>query len=272
MTRPFRFRVDRPPVVVLLDANVLYSKVLSDYFVHAQFQRLVAVKWSSEILDEMIRNKKAKAEKRFLDPRDREPRLAAADALRDYIERQYPNTLVEPEAEHFDRFEHLSMPDPDDRHVLAAAVAADADFLCTDNTADFPDQVMDHLGIQRVTPDYLLVSLANDQPLDMVRAHQRAVAWTPGTTHRTTLDALRRAQAPLTASRMERLLASLGDLDSRDDLAQVYASAVAERDRAEAGSLPPSNKRPGLGEQAARPPIGLGDRHRSDRQRGIGAQ
>jgi len=36
----------------------------------------------------------------------------------------------------------LWLPDADDRHVLAAAVALEADVLCTDNLKDFPTDTM----------------------------------------------------------------------------------------------------------------------------------
>lgn len=271
MEQTSRGNPDGPPLIALLDANVLYSKVLSDYFVHAQFGRLIAVKWSSAILEEMIRNKKDKASKQFSDPEELRPRLDAAEGLRNYIRREYPRAIVEPGPEHFVPFAHLSVPDPDDRHVVAAAVAARANYLCTNNTPDFPDPVMDHLGIQRVTPDQLLHGLAADKPVEMLRAHQRTIAWTPGATHRKTLDTLRRAQAPNTADRIEKLLTGLGDLDSRDDLAEVYASALAERDRARSGLLPPSTKRPDPREMGARPTTGFWDRQRLNQQRGIGA-
>lgn len=223
------------PPVVLLDANVLYSKVLSDYLVHAQYRGLVRLRWSSRILDEVIRNMKAKAAKRYSDPRDLGRRLAAADGLRDYIERTHPTALVDPSENDFAQFAHLAMPDPDDRHVVAAAVSAGADYLCTANTSDFPVSIMERLGMRRITPDVLLNGLVTDKPLEMVHAHQQVIAWTPGTTHRATLDTLRRSQAPVTADRMERLLMSLGDLDKRDDLARIYIHAVAERDRAYSG-------------------------------------
>jgi len=255
--------------LAVLDANVLYSQVLTDYFVHAQSQNLINLRWSSRILDEMIRNKKARAAEKFKDPVQLAPRLAAADDLRAYVERTYPDQLLEPSDEDYLPFDQLEMPDPDDRHVVATAVAAGATYLCTDNMPDFPPAVMTHLGIRRVTSDALLVELGTKHPLEMIRAHQQVIAWTPRATHQTTLDALDRARAPMFKATMERLLTSLGDVDSRDDLAQVYVSAIAELDRARAGLLPPSNRRPRPEELAARPADFRG-RERAGHQRGIG--
>lgn len=261
---------DRPTVV--LDANVLFSQVLSDYFVQARSERLVALRWSSAIVEEMIRNRKERCAERYPDPAELNPRLDAIERLRDYIERTYRREYIEPTSQHFRPFDRLPMPDPDDRHVLATALAAHADYLCTSNTRDFPDSVMRHVGIERTTPDELLHRFAVDNPLEMVRAHQTVVDWTPGTTHQSTLDALRRAKALATADRMQRLLTGLGDLDSRDDLAQVYASALAERDRAQTGLMPPTSRRPGPGQLGARPVTGFRDRQRLGRERGVGGR
>lgn len=223
--------------IALLDANVLFSQVLSDYFVKAQSEELLTVTWSSQILDEMIRNKKVKAAKRFREPADLHARLAAAEKLNTYIRHQYPSAFVEPDERHFVLLAEAPMPDPDDRHVVAAAIAARATHLCTDNTVHFPHSVLHRLGIEVVTPDELLVRLAADHPVEMTHAHQRVIEWTPGTTHRRTLATLRRAQSPMVAAEMEQLLSTLGNLDSRDDLAQRYDDLIMERRRA-LGGLP----------------------------------
>jgi len=256
--------------IAVLDANVLYSQVLSDYFVHAQSQNLINLRWSSRIIDEVVRNKKKRAGERFTSPSELTPRLAAADALGAYIKHTYPESFVEPTDRDYRPFTGLPMPDPDDRHVVATAVAAGATYLCTSNTVDFPTDVMKFLEIRRVTPDALLHELVAKHPLAMARAHQQLIAWTPRATHRTTLDALARSQSPMFRQRMERLLGSLGNLDSRDDLAQVYASAIAERDRARTGLLPPSTQPPNAAQVSTRRLMGHRGRQPLDQQRGAG--
>jgi predicted nucleic acid-binding protein len=225
---------------VLVDANVLYSQVLSDYLVHAQSAGVITVRWSPQILDEMTRTMKSKAQKMARDRGDLQRRADRIDRLRIYIETQYPDALIHPQPGHFKHFADLGMPDPDDRHVVAAAVAARAKMLCTNNVKDFPNPVLERVRIERVTPDELLQRLASEHPSEMARAHQRAVDWTYGTTHQATLEALRRANAPQTADMMTRLLAPLGNLDSRDDLASRYEHAIAERDRAQRGLAAPA--------------------------------
>jgi hypothetical protein len=54
----------------------------------------------------------------------------------------FPYAEAEPTVEHYQRLRGFSLPDEEDRHVLAAAVAAEATVLCTANTKDFPESVM----------------------------------------------------------------------------------------------------------------------------------
>lgn len=49
--------------------------------------------------------------------------------------------------------ESLQLPDPDDRHVLAAAIHAGADAIVTFNLKDFPEQTMDQYNLEVLHPD-----------------------------------------------------------------------------------------------------------------------
>jgi len=66
------------------------------------------------------------------------------------IERAFPEAIVSPR-ESANLFG--SLPDPDDEHVLAAAIAARCDTLVTDNLKDFPQDVLDRWGIEVMSPD-----------------------------------------------------------------------------------------------------------------------
>lgn len=53
----------------------------------------------------------------------------------------------------------LELPDPDDRHVLAAAIKAQAQLIITRNHKDFPEAALAPLGIKTQGPDEFLLDL-----------------------------------------------------------------------------------------------------------------
>jgi hypothetical protein len=58
----------------------------------------------------------------------------------------------------------LSLPDPDDRHVLAAAIRAGADVIVTYNLTDFPAETLARFDIEAQHPDEFLLSLLDLAP------------------------------------------------------------------------------------------------------------
>ncbi len=63
----------------------------------------------------------------------------------------------------------LLLPDPNDLHVLATAIAASADAIVTFNAADFPGHVLAEEGIARRDPDGFLWELHSRHPDQMNR-------------------------------------------------------------------------------------------------------
>jgi predicted nucleic acid-binding protein len=183
--------------IVLADANVLYSRVPRDYLLYAADQEIIAITWSPAILAEVTEHL-AQNVAGFDD--------AAAERLERAMNRAFPFAEVEPGEEHLRMLAEVSLPDEDDRHVLAAALAAEATVLCTSNTKDFPDSVVKAFGIDVVTPDQLLSQLVAEYEPQMLAAHRAAVVSLNGATDASTVGALRRAGAAGTASLIARLL------------------------------------------------------------------
>lgn len=137
--------------VVLYDACVIYSAPLRDLLMWVAKNGLVYARWSDQILDEWVRNL---LEKR----KDLSPQRL--DRTRGHMNASVPDALVS-------GFEHLipslTLPDENDRHVLAAAIAAEANVILTFNLVDFP---MDQLppDIRAIAPDELLCQLLDEAP------------------------------------------------------------------------------------------------------------
>ena len=83
------------------------------------------------------------------------------------------------EAALVDDFDHLIPAltcDPKDRHVLAAAVRAEADLIVTFNLKDFPPEAVSGRGIDVVHPDTFLTALVTENPVVVITAVERGCA------------------------------------------------------------------------------------------------
>ena len=191
--------------VVLADANVLYSRSLRDYLLYAAEQEIVNVRWSQAILDDVTQHLTAN-----LPNFDQ----AAACHLVSLMEDTFPLAKVEPSQRDFSRLESITLPDEDDRSVIAAAIAADATIICTNNLKHFPAVVLHRFNMLAVPPDDLFTQLIYTHMAEMVAAHRAVVAAFPRATDESTLSALRRARAFKTADLMASCL-GLSDTPSQ---------------------------------------------------------
>ncbi|WP_306216250.1 PIN domain-containing protein [Actinoplanes sp. RD1] len=190
-------------LVVLADANVLYSRVLRDYLLYAADQKVIAIAWSPSILPEVTEH---------LERNVAGFDVAAGRRLTLAMNRAFPFAGIEPSAEHQRLLDELLtarvLPDEGDRHVLVAVVASEATVLCTSITKDFPADIMEILHVEVLTPDELFSRLIAEFELRMLAAHRAAVTSLKGATDRSTIEALHRAGATTTAGLMSRLLLS----------------------------------------------------------------
>jgi predicted nucleic acid-binding protein len=69
--------------------------------------------------------------------------------------------------------EGLTLPDVDDRHVLAAAIRCNASVIVTFNQKDFPDETLGPFGIEAQHPDEFVDNLFDLDPAAVVAAAQR---------------------------------------------------------------------------------------------------
>lgn len=89
------------------------------------------------------------------------------ERTRDLMNRHAEDCLVEG----FEgMIEGLDLPDPRDRHVLAAAIRCGADVIVTQNLKDFPQSALTPHGIEVQHPDAFIVQLLDLFPGEVVGA------------------------------------------------------------------------------------------------------
>jgi predicted nucleic acid-binding protein len=140
------------PVTAVYDANVLYPAPLRDLLIRIAQTGLVRAKWTDAIHDEWIPNVLKRNPHLSADRLARTRRLMN-EAVRDCLVTGFEDLI-----------ESLTLPDPDDRHVLAAAIKAEADVIVTYNLADFPAEALEPHGLEALHPDDFLVYLLDRAP------------------------------------------------------------------------------------------------------------
>jgi len=137
---------------VVYDACVLYPAPLRDLLVRVAMTGIVRARWSETILDECFRS--ILAQRPELNP-------DALDRTRELMNRAVPDCLI---GGFDDLIGGLALPDPDDRHVLAAAIRAGAQAIVTFNLKDFPPSVLSNYGIEALHPDDYVLDLLDLAP------------------------------------------------------------------------------------------------------------
>ena len=155
-----------PRPVCVYDANVLYPAQLRDLLMRLAVHGLVRAHWTEEIHEEWTRNVLAD-----------HPDLRRADLrrTRQLMDRALPDACVEG-YEH--RLFDLTLPDPGDRHLLAAAIAIEATCIVTFNLKDFPEDRLQPYGVEAGHPDTFILSLLRDREdavIEVMRRHLQSL-------------------------------------------------------------------------------------------------
>jgi predicted nucleic acid-binding protein len=135
---------------VIYDACVLYPAPLRDALMRLAMTDLFEAHWTDHIHEEwitsLLRQGKFTREKldrvrELMDAHVRDAKVTGYESLIDT----------------------LALPDPDDRHVLAAAILCGADAIVTFNLRDFPEELLKPYGIDALHPDEFLTILQKQQ-------------------------------------------------------------------------------------------------------------
>ncbi len=150
--------------VAFLDACVLIPFTCRDLLLELAYRRMYRAVWSADVLSEVRRHLQS-------------PRFAMTEEDVDRLFTAMRKAILDPEVTGYqDLISGLSLPDPEDRHVLAAAIRAGADVIVTSNLKDFPRKALLEFKLEAQHPDEFLVNLYDlyaSQVLEASRALQR---------------------------------------------------------------------------------------------------
>jgi predicted nucleic acid-binding protein len=132
---------------IVYDTCVLYPAPLRDFLMWLALTDLYRAKWSDEIHQEWIRNLIAERPDLTIDQLNRTKQLMDSD-VRDALVIGYEYLIPA-----------LDLPDPNDRHVLAAAIRSQSSLIVTFNLKDFPARELAKYDIEAIHPDDFILDL-----------------------------------------------------------------------------------------------------------------
>lgn len=133
--------------IALYDACVLYPAPLRDLLMGMAGTGLFRARWTetthAEWIENLLKNDPRRERAKLERTRNR-MNAAVLDCLITGYESLIPT---------------LHLPDPDDRHVLAAAIRGEAEVIVTFNLKDFPRSTLEGYGIEARHPDDFVARL-----------------------------------------------------------------------------------------------------------------
>lgn len=180
----------------VFDACVLYPAPLRDLLVSVAMTEQFRARWTSEIHDEWVRN--------LLKNRE-DINESALERTVGLMNESVPDCLVENYEGYIDS---LELPDPDDRHVLAAAIKCQADVIVTSNLKDFPKAILAQYDIEAQSPDVFLSHLFDLNPPAFCGAvrQQRERLIDPSHSAEELLDIFYNQGLPITVNKLKEVI------------------------------------------------------------------
>lgn len=145
----------------VLDTNVIYPIEIRDLLFWFAYYDMYTPKWSMHIFDEWKRVMRRKG----ISEQEAEKRVQKANLA-------FPDALV---TNYSGLIQGLTLPDPNDCHVLAAAIKTNANLIVTNNTKDFPETYLASFGLSAKTADDFLTDSIDLNPGQAVEAFRKMV-------------------------------------------------------------------------------------------------
>ena len=184
---------------VIFDACVLYPAPLRDLLIELAAANLFRAKWTARIQDEWISALKRHRPEISLERLERTKQLMELAVL-DSVVTGYE--FLE---------NAITLPDPKDRHVVAAGIQAKANAIVTFNLTDFPATALVPYNLEAIHPDDFLNYQIDLNEAAVVLAAQRCLRRlkSPPKTSEDYLDTLEKQQLPKSVSRLRSYAAVL---------------------------------------------------------------
>lgn len=145
----------------VLDTNVIYPIEIRDLLFWFAFYDMYTPKWSVHIFEEW----KDVMKRKGISEVEAEKRAERANLA-------FPDALVN---NYTGLIEGLKLPDPKDRHVLAAAIKTNANVIVTNNIKDFPKEYLASFGLIAKTADDFLTDIIDLNPEQAIKAFKQLV-------------------------------------------------------------------------------------------------
>ncbi|GAB4335679.1 MAG: hypothetical protein Kow00117_18640 [Phototrophicales bacterium] len=177
----------------MLDANILYPAPIRDIMLQLAFQGMFRARWTDDIHREWI---EALLKKQPYRQREK------LERTRHLMDVSTPDALI---TGYESLIACLELPDPDDRHVLAAAIVGRCDVIVTQNLQHFPQSVLQIYDIEAQHPDDFLVAHFNHETKNFCEAIRevRARLKNPTYTVKQYIDNLKKQGLVTTAKELE---------------------------------------------------------------------
>lgn len=180
----------------IYDACVLYPAPLRDLLLRLAMTELFRARWTDRIHEEWVRS--------VLSNR-KDLTAGQLERTRQLMDHAVPDCLV---TDYEDLIDNLELPDPDDRHIFAAAIRCQAGVIVTFNLDDFPNDILGRYGIEAQHPDEFIGHLFDLDPGAVCNAarQQRQALRNPPKSTEEFLDTLLRQGLAGTVAQLEEMI------------------------------------------------------------------
>ncbi|REL32989.1 PIN domain-containing protein [Rhodohalobacter sp. SW132] len=181
---------------VILDACVLYPAPIRDLLLTFAVSGLFQPLWSEEIQDEWKRNLLAN-------------RTDLSSEQLNWTINRMNDSLPDANVTDYQHYiSKITLPDKDDRHVVAAAIKGNADVIVTFNLNDFPRSVLLPFGIEPVHPDQFTLDVIDLDEKSAIEGFRTMVGRlrNPPLTNDDVLSALKKTGIRKGANKLQKLL------------------------------------------------------------------